>query len=148
MRRVSRVVLFDEHGRFLLFLTKTPRLAHAQARWITPGGGVESHESHHEGALRELFEETGLSLRSLIGPIHALSTVNELAGGATQNSYAEFFTHATSHFDISREYWLDYEHADIVAVKWFTAQELLDSGEDFSPANLIDIVEEARAALR
>ncbi len=49
--------IFDEQGRVLL----TKRRDNGQ--WCLPSGGVEPGESVAEGCEREVFEETGLSVR-------------------------------------------------------------------------------------
>ncbi|NWG07690.1 MAG: NUDIX domain-containing protein [Chloroflexi bacterium] len=49
--------IFDEHGRILL----TKRTDNGQ--WCLPGGGVEAGESVAEACEREVWEETGLSVR-------------------------------------------------------------------------------------
>jgi 8-oxo-dGTP pyrophosphatase MutT (NUDIX family) len=49
--------IFDEQGRVLL----TKRQDNGQ--WCLPSGGVEPGESVAEGCEREVFEETGLSVR-------------------------------------------------------------------------------------
>ena len=57
------VVLFDHLGRALL----TRRAGHLRkfpGQWVFPGGVVEKHESLEEGAVREVFEETGLTIFS------------------------------------------------------------------------------------
>ncbi|MTA82269.1 MAG: NUDIX domain-containing protein, partial [Actinobacteria bacterium] len=67
-RRVSRILLYDERDAVLLMLTASPLLSTPVIRWLTPGGGVEPHETHHDGAVRELFEETGLVVDNLGEP--------------------------------------------------------------------------------
>ncbi|HAV76247.1 MAG TPA: NUDIX hydrolase [Anaerolineae bacterium] len=49
--------IFDEQGRILL----TKRTDNDQ--WCLPGGGMDSGESAAEACEREVFEETGLSVR-------------------------------------------------------------------------------------
>ena len=49
--------LFDDQGR--IFLTKRSD----NGQWCLPGGGVEPGESLEEACLREVWEETGLTVR-------------------------------------------------------------------------------------
>jgi len=147
-RRVSRVVLLDEHDRFLLLLTSSPRLAVPVTRWITPGGGVEQHEDHAQGAVRELFEETGLVVESLGAPIHVLHGQSVFSDGHQQTTYTEFFAHRTQSFTPVTDHWMENEFIDIAEVRWWTSDELARSGELYSPEPLLDIVSLAVAATR
>jgi 8-oxo-dGTP pyrophosphatase MutT (NUDIX family) len=133
---VSRVVVIDEDDRILLFYTATPKLVSPRVRWITPGGGVDDHESHLAGALRELYEETGLQVETLTGPIHAVNSSATLASGVVQTSYTEFFVLRTKNFNVSRENWLDYEHDEIHDIGWFTRSEIEDGSMAVAPADL------------
>ena len=58
-RPAARVLLLDAKDRCLLFSWKPPNV------WITPGGGLEPGDTYEQAALRELLEETGLSIRAL-----------------------------------------------------------------------------------
>lgn len=135
-RRVSRIVVIDEEDRVLLFYTATPKLVSPRVRWITPGGGVEDFESHHEGAVRELFEETGIRVESLVGPVHTMHSRALLASGSEQSSYTEFFVLRTTNFEVSRENWLDYEHDEIHDIGWFTRSEIESGSMAVAPAEL------------
>ena len=65
-RPAARVIVLDSRGRVLLF--RAEFLGRKQLRlWITPGGGLESGETHEQAALRELREETGVS-EATLGP--------------------------------------------------------------------------------
>lgn len=55
-RPVARVVLIDDEDRILLFDTRLPYTR----VWMTPGGGLKPGERPEDGALRELWEETGV----------------------------------------------------------------------------------------
>jgi 8-oxo-dGTP pyrophosphatase MutT (NUDIX family) len=147
-RRVSRILLFDEHDAVLLMMTASPLLSTPVVRWLTPGGGVEDHESHSEGAIRELFEETGLSVDEIGEPVHTVQGISEFADGTVQSTYAEFFVTRTSRFDPVNDNWMENEFVDITDIRWWTAEELEASGEPFAPLNLPDLIRAHRKERR
>ncbi|MDT0267473.1 NUDIX domain-containing protein [Streptomyces sp. DSM 44915] len=68
-RRTSRVLLVDEDDRLLLLCGRDPRQPGARW-WFTVGGGVEPAESELAAAVREVREETGLTLPvARLGPV-------------------------------------------------------------------------------
>jgi 8-oxo-dGTP pyrophosphatase MutT (NUDIX family) len=143
-RRVSRIVLLDENDDFLLFRTSSPRLLVPVVRWITPGGGVDPHESHHEGAIRELFEETGLQIDSLGESFHSVTGESIFNDGHVQSTYTEFFVHRTEQFTPTTDNWLPNEHVDITDTRWWSLSEITQLDEaEYSPVGLSHIVEKA-----
>ncbi|GAA2193163.1 NUDIX hydrolase [Streptomyces bangladeshensis] len=60
-RWTSRVLLVDEDDRLLLLCGRDPRRTGARW-WFTVGGGVEPGENYVQAAVREVWEETELSL--------------------------------------------------------------------------------------
>ncbi len=142
-RRVSRVVLLDEHDRFLLLLTASPRLQTPVVRWLTPGGGVEDHETHAEGAIRELFEETGLRVDSVGDPIWNIEGKSVFNDGHVQTTCSEYFVVRTHSFELTNEHWMENEFIDITDVRWWTLDDLLNSGEKYSPEPLADVIQKA-----
>jgi 8-oxo-dGTP pyrophosphatase MutT (NUDIX family) len=138
-RLSSRILLFDESGRVLLFLTKA-RDSRPTARWITPGGGVDPGEEHAGAAVRELAEETGLSVASLDGPVWQHDFEVPWAGSDHDSGHAEFYLHQTTQFTPSKEGWTPEEHVDVLASRWWTVDELLASNEPYEPAELPDLI--------
>lgn len=60
------VVLVDGNERILLIRVEDPT-SDQPVHWVTPGGACENSETPEQGALHELFEETGISVTKL-GP--------------------------------------------------------------------------------
>ena len=142
-RRVSRVVLLDENDRFLLLLTASPRLQTPVVRWLTPGGGVEDHETHAEAAVRELFEETGLLVDSVGDSIWSVEGQSVFNDGHVQSTYSEYFVVRTTSFEITNDNWMENEFVDITDVRWWTMSEFEQSGEKYSPEPLLEIIQHA-----
>jgi len=138
-RLTSRVLLFDRDDRVLLFLTTAPDSS-GVARWITPGGGVEPGESHHDAAVRELFEETGLVVESLGAPVWRHDFDVEWDSADHDTGHAEFYAHVTDAFEPSSANWTDDERVDVLAHRWWSLAELLSERPRFEPAELIDLV--------
>lgn len=73
----SVVIIVDEQGRILL-----QQRVHPHGVWGLPGGLMELGESTEDVAVREVFEETGLSVKDLnllnvySGPEHFIRAAN------------------------------------------------------------------------
>jgi 8-oxo-dGTP pyrophosphatase MutT (NUDIX family) len=70
MQRVFRNcvsgVIVSSDGKILLG-RKNPRAGGVWADcWHLPGGGVEQNESHHQALRREVLEETGINISSMV----------------------------------------------------------------------------------
>lgn len=138
-RLTSRVLLFDRDNRVLLFLTTAPDTS-GIARWLTPGGGVDPGETHHEAALRELEEETGLVLDSLGEPVWSHDFVVQWDAADHDTGHAEFYTATVDAFEPSDGQWTDDERVDVLAHKWWTLAELISTDEAYEPAELVNLV--------
>ena len=138
-RLTSRILLYDERDSVLLFLTTAPDTS-GVARWITPGGGVDPGEDQHTAGVRELFEETGLVVDSLGEPVWSHDFDVEWDSAGHDTGHAEFYVARTARFDPSEEHWTDEERIDVLAHRWWSADELDGTDEPFEPAELPALV--------
>jgi 8-oxo-dGTP pyrophosphatase MutT (NUDIX family) len=138
-RLTSRILLFDEKNRCLLFLTKAPDSS-GFARWITPGGGVDPGENHQQGAIRELFEETGVVVSTVGEPVWNHDFVVQWDDADHDTGHAEFYVVRTANFEPSSLNWTDDERVDVLAHKWWSLAELETTEEPFEPEHLIELV--------
>jgi 8-oxo-dGTP pyrophosphatase MutT (NUDIX family) len=135
-RLAARVLLLDGADRVLLL--RGHDLARPEHRyWFTVGGGLDAGESLADGAIRELYEETGLRLRTdeLIGPVHREVTRFPF-DGRWYAQEQEFFVARVSAWEVDRSGWNAVERATIDATRWWSADELDVTGERFYPPDL------------
>ena len=138
-RLTSRVILLDDHSRVLLFLTKAPDTS-GVARWLTPGGGVDAGESHHDAAVRELREETGLVIDDLGEPVWSHDFVVQWDAADHDTGHAEFYTATVDNFEPSSEFWTDDEKVDVLEYRWWSVADLMNTTDAYEPVELIDLV--------
>jgi 8-oxo-dGTP pyrophosphatase MutT (NUDIX family) len=142
-RRAARVLLLDGAGRILLFRGRDPARPDSAPYWFTVGGGLLPGETPVRGAVREMFEETGLRVRpdDLAGPVwHEVAefSFENVAYVQTQ----EFFVARvgagiavdTSGFDA-------VEVRSVDAYRWWTAEEIRESQEMVYPRCLAELME-------
>jgi 8-oxo-dGTP pyrophosphatase MutT (NUDIX family) len=144
-RATSRVLLFDESGRALLFL-QYGKSHDVPPRWMTPGGGVDPGESHDTAAIRELLEETGLVLGTIDPPFLTEDFEPDPRWHPYEEGHWAWYVVRTDWFEPSREGWTDEELGDVVAWRWMSADELEADGGDYEPAHLPALIRERGAS--
>ncbi|MCR4586688.1 MAG: 8-oxo-dGTP diphosphatase [Lachnospiraceae bacterium] len=62
---VSTLCYLERDGQYLMLLRNKKKNDVNEGKWIAPGGKAEPGESPEECVIREVFEETGLSVEKL-----------------------------------------------------------------------------------
>ena len=89
----STVVLMDRKGRILLQQRKFPK-----GKWGLPGGLMELGESTEDTAKREVYEETGLTIKNLkLINVHSSSRLSKAENG--DEFYVVTIAYYSHHFE-------------------------------------------------
>ncbi|MFD0277550.1 NUDIX hydrolase [Kitasatospora sp. NPDC127111] len=138
-RRASRILLLDGRDRLLLFRGSDPAVPDV-TWWFTPGGGLEAGESVRDAAVRELTEETGLRGVEL-GPVVAYGTVSFSFRGQRYEQEQWFHLARTADTVLDHSGMGAEEHAELLAARWWTIEELRRTAETVYPVGLADFLE-------
>jgi len=145
-RATSRVLLFDERDRVLLFLQygKSQSVA---PRWMTPGGGVDPGETHDQAAIREVLEETGLILDSVPASFWRHDFDADQRWHEYLTGYAEWYALRVKSFEPAPDGWTDAEKVDIVGHRWWSLDELAQTADWVEPVELVELAHAGLATL-
>jgi 8-oxo-dGTP pyrophosphatase MutT (NUDIX family) len=141
-RQAARVIAVDVAGRVLLMRGYDPADP-SNVWWITPGGGLEPGEDERTGAVRELFEESGIRLdpARLAGPVAARTAFFSFMGRPYRQDEVLFFARLTGDAArIETSGWTDIERASVTELRWWTADDLEAVTEPVYPPALAQIV--------
>ena len=130
-RRAARLVTQDSQGRTLLFQYA---LASGERFWVTPGGGLERHETFEEAAFREAREELGLDLTPS-EPLWECSA-DFWFGDRYVRQQERYFRVQTEAWEPTPEVRREHAHEGILETRWWTIAEIEQSKEPIYPEDL------------
>lgn len=143
-REAARLLVLSPLREVLLF-----RFLHTQdalagtSYWATPGGGLEEGETFQAAAIRELHEETGLSVPVMERPVANRSFPLLLPSGETVLAVEQYFLTHTTDKTLSRSGWSAHEVSLMAEHRWWSMAELKSTIETVWPENLVDILTNA-----
>jgi 8-oxo-dGTP pyrophosphatase MutT (NUDIX family) len=140
-RRAARVLVLDG-SRVLLFRCMSAHRPEDGPWWITPGGGLEADEDIREGAVRELAEETGLTVApaEFEGPVFE-EVVEYPTSTGTQRQIQQYLVLRRAEFEIDRAAQTDWERQFMGEARWWNSAELRGATETVYPPNLADLLD-------
>lgn len=148
-RTSARVVLLDDDGAVLLFCGSDPAITDGTAPrwWFTVGGQAHPGERLVDTAVREIAEETGLTVHrdQMVGPVWRRDSVIDFNGTVIQ-SQEFYFIHRTSRFEPTASGRTDLELRYIHGHRWCdsaTIDKLAADGETVYPLQLGELLAEA-----
>ncbi|MGG4405906.1 NUDIX hydrolase [Geobacillus stearothermophilus] len=95
IRKCARAVIINERNEILLQQFEFRDVVGNKVLWVTPGGGIEENETPAEALKRELYEELGIVVDLLGGPIFQLDVWIEGKQGSFISR--EIYYHVTIH---------------------------------------------------
>jgi 8-oxo-dGTP pyrophosphatase MutT (NUDIX family) len=119
-----------------------PGKQNAEPWWITPGGGLHDGESIEDGAVREVFEETGLRLSATqLGPVIATRVAHFEFEQRRFRQSESFFAVDVEPFTPQHHGWDEVEQRALLDHRWWSIDQLRTTDETFYPRALPDLVQ-------
>ena len=127
LRQAARVLAVDDDDRVLLLYSRDPARP-VTPYWCTIGGAIEPGETPAEAAVREMREETGITvaLDALTGPFHRAPVRFSYDGVGYVNDSHWFVTRIDDPVTVTFAGLEEAEVGNIMAAQWWRIDALED----------------------
>jgi 8-oxo-dGTP diphosphatase len=135
-------MLFDEHGAILLIRFVAMRPDGEFVFWALPGGEIEGGETEMAAAVRELREELGIGVK-VEGPV--FRDANQFWHQGEIQDNTDFLFWAQCRREDPKLMGVTVEEIAMMReMRWWTADEIEESGQRIFPANLTERMREVQ----
>lgn len=137
VRQSARVVLLDQSRSVLLVKSGFRRpIQGVTSAWFVPGGGVEPGETVRQAAVREIGEETGVSLSSEDLVHLAFAEGDGQVGDLHGRMRDDVFVTSTQSRAVTTHGLEQHERDAFLGYRWWHVQDLLVTDELVFPHQL------------
>lgn len=143
IRKSVRVLLLNPEDKLLLMCIEGFDIATSDGKrndrfWCTIGGGIETTETLKDAALREIYEETGISAQEVaLGPIVWYGEVDLMLKGELTRLHETFIVAKTKKDNVQLHQPTNDEKAVVKKLAWFSLEDIKSCEDVIFPVLLL-----------
>lgn len=139
IKKSVKVLLLNEDNELLLMSAIDPTITSIEGKshgrfWFPIGGTIEKNETVEEAAMREIYEETGLSKEKIeLGPIVWFGEFEFILRGVLTRQKETYIVARTKQKEVSLTALDEWEKKCVQKIKWFSLDSIKNCKEIIFP---------------